>query len=153
MSETKTTVSLLQGIITDLNQQADGHVIQSRIFSYQGLVKLAAKYASHAAEERGYVEQCINRILELGEVPQNEKKEATPSYTDAVDYLKYDETVSEKGLPELYQAMEYVRDDPITYDLLKDYYIDEVKDLDWIKQQLALISKIGPKNWYAAQME
>ena len=56
----------LQIIVTDLAQQADGHAIQSRVFYSQGFDKLGEKYAEHASEERGYVDQCIDRILDLG---------------------------------------------------------------------------------------
>ena len=55
----------LQTIVTDLAQQADGHAIQSRVFCSQGFDKLGEKYAEHAAEERGYVDQCVDRILDL----------------------------------------------------------------------------------------
>ena len=41
----------LQTIVTELSQQADGHLIQSRIFASQGLNKLADKYKEHAAVE------------------------------------------------------------------------------------------------------
>ena len=54
----------LQIIVTDLAQQADGHAIQSRIFASEGFSKLADKYAEHAQEERGYVDQCIDRFCQ-----------------------------------------------------------------------------------------
>src|SRR3712207_7865778 len=56
----------LQTIVTDLAQQADGHALQSRVFASEGFTKLAEKYAEHASEERGYVEQCTDRLLDLG---------------------------------------------------------------------------------------
>ncbi|MBQ3377298.1 MAG: hypothetical protein IJG62_03415, partial [Synergistaceae bacterium] len=60
MADNKKVVEGLQTIVTDLAQQADGHAIQSRIFASQGFSKLADKYAEHASEERGYVNQCID---------------------------------------------------------------------------------------------
>lgn len=56
----------LQTIVTELAQQADGHALQSRIFAAEGFSKLAAKYAEHAAEERGWVEKCTDRLLDFG---------------------------------------------------------------------------------------
>ena len=38
----------LQVIVTNLAQQADGHLIQSRVFAAKGFNKLASKYAEHA---------------------------------------------------------------------------------------------------------
>ena len=78
--------------------QADGHAIQSRIFASQGLTKLAKQYEEHAAEERGYVIKCIDRLLDLGCEVKNEDKKCAPVYTDAVEYLKYDLQVSKDGL-------------------------------------------------------
>jgi len=52
MANEKVTAGL-QMIVTALAQQADGHVIQSRIFASEGFSKLADKYAEHADEERG----------------------------------------------------------------------------------------------------
>ena len=88
----------LQTIVTELSQQADGHLIQSRIFSAQGLMKLAKNYEEHAEEERGYVVKCIDRIIDLvGEVKLEDKK-SSPICKDAVEYLKYDLQVSKDGL-------------------------------------------------------
>ena len=88
----------LQGIVTGLSQQADGHVIQSKIFASKGFTKLADKYAEHATEERGYVDQCIDRILDLGGEVKNEEKAAAPVYTDPIEWIKYDLEVSKEGL-------------------------------------------------------
>lgn len=67
-------VAGLQAIVTGLSQQADGHLIQSRIFAAQGFNKLAKQYEEHAEEERGYVVKCIDRLIDLGcEVKLEEK--------------------------------------------------------------------------------
>ena len=77
----------LQTIVTALSQQADGHLIQSRIFASQGLNKLAEQYKEHAAEERGYVVKCIDRLIDLGCKVKLEAKTAAPIISDAVEYL------------------------------------------------------------------
>ena len=87
----------LQTIVTELSQQADGHLIQSRIFSAQGLSKLAKNYSEHAEEERGYVEKCIDRLIDLGCEVQLENKKSAPICKDAIEYLKYDLQVSKTG--------------------------------------------------------
>ena len=112
----------LQAIVTQLGQQADGHMIQSRVFAAAGFSKLADKYAEHATEERGYVSQCVDRMIDLGiEV----KLEAKPEGPVCTDYA--------------------------TYDLLKNYFEDE-EDLYWGEQQLDLIEKIDVQNWLVQQV-
>ncbi|MBR1780987.1 MAG: hypothetical protein IJ751_06275 [Oscillospiraceae bacterium] len=142
----------LQAIVTGLGQQADGHAIQSRIFASEGFSKLADKYAEHAAEERGYVDKCVDRLLDLGCPVKLETKPEGPVITDPVEWVKYDLQVSKDGLAWLKQIVEAARDDYTTYDILKDYYQDEEEDLYWGEAQLALIECIGTQNWLLQQL-
>ena len=142
----------LQAIVTGLSQQADGHMIQSRIFAGQGFSKLADKYAEHAAEEREYVEKCIDRILDLGGEVKNEAKQGAPVCTDAVEWVKYDLQVSRDGLASLAPLVRMSVEDLATFDILAAYYKDEEEDLHWGEQQLELIELIGKQNWLVQQL-
>lgn len=152
MEDKQKLIAGLQVIVTNLAQQADGHAIQSRIFASQGLTKLAEKYAEHATEERGYVDKCIDRLLDLGEEVKLEAKEAGKVCTDAVEWVKYDLQVSRDGLAWLHTLVELAREDYTTYDILKEYYQDEEEDMYWGEQQLELIELIGKQNWILKQM-
>ena len=142
----------LQTIVTELAQQADGHLIQSRLFASQGLSKLAKQYEEHAAEERGYVVKCIDRLIDLGVEVKLEAKKPAPIICDAVEYLKHDLQVSKDGLAWLKAILIAAQDDPTTYDILKAYYQDEEGDMYWAEQQLALVDLIGKQNWFAKQL-
>ena len=142
----------LQIIVTDLAQQADGHQIQSRVFASEGFSKLADKYAEHAEEERGYVQQCIDRILDLGGEVKLEAKKAGPVLKDPVEWVKYDLQVSRDGLAWLAGLVEEARADYTTFDILKKYYQDEEEDMYWGEQQLDLIACIGVQNWLIRQL-
>ena len=152
MSDKAKILEGLQTIVTDLAQQADGHELQARIFASQGLTKLADKYDEHAAEERGYVKKCADRILDLGgSLKLGDKKDA-PLFTDAVEYMKYDLQVSKDGLAWLAGLVEEARSDYTTFDILKEYYQDEETDMYESEQELALVECIGKTNWYAKQV-
>ena len=142
----------LQTIVTALSQQADGHLIQSRIFASQGLSKLAEKYTEHATEERGYVVKCIDRLIDLGCEVILEAKTAAPIYIDAIEYLKHDLQVSKDGLAWLKDVVCAAQDDLTTFKILSEYYQDEEGDMYWAEQQLALIEMIGKQNWLVKQM-
>ena len=43
-------------------------------------------------------------------------------------------------------------DDFKTYDLLRDYALDEEEDMYWLQEQLELIEKIGLQNWLVSQL-
>ena len=142
----------LQVIVTDLAQQADGHEIQSRIFASEGFTKLADKYAEHAEEERGYVKQCVDRILDLGGEVKLEAKKAAPVCKDPAEWVKYDLEVSRNGLAWLGGLVEEARCDYTTFDILKKYYQDEEEDMYWGEAQLELIECIGKQNWILQQL-
>ena len=142
----------LQTIVTALSQQADGHLIQSRIFAAQGLSKLAEKYTEHATEEREYVVKCIDRLIDLGCEVKLEAKTAAPVYNDAIEYLKHDLQVSKDGLAWLKDVVCAAQDDLTTFKILSEYYQDEEGDMYWLEQQLALVEMIGKQNWLAKQM-
>ena len=148
----KKVIEGLQTIVTELAQQDDGHIIQSRIFASQGFNKLAKQYEEHAAEERGYVVKCIDRLIDLGCEVKLEAKNAAPIFCDVVEYLKHDLQVSKNGLAWLKEIVCAAQDDLTTFDILKDYYQDEEGDMYWAEQQLALIELIGKQNWLAKQM-
>lgn len=150
--DNKTMIAGLQAIVTGLSQQADGHAIQSVIFAHQGFSKLAQKYAEHAAEERGYVDKCIDRILDLGGMVKNEMKPQTEVISDPEKWIKHDLKVSEEGLAGLKQLIDIAKEDLITLEILEKYYIDEESDLHWDGRQLDLIEKIGLQNWLTQQM-
>ena len=149
MAENEKLLEGLQKIVTELAQQEDCHFIQSRIFKAQGLTKLADKYLEHANEEREYIEKCIDRLLDFGCDVKNGTKQESPTYKDAVEWIKYDFQVSKDGLNWLKELVVLAKDDLKTYDMLKEYYIDEEEDMYWAEQQLELIEKIGLTNWYA----
>ena len=142
----------LQMIVTELAQQADSHQIQSRIFASQGLTKLAKQYEEHAAEERGYVVKCIDRLIDLDCEVKLEAKSAAPVIWDAVDFLKHDLQISKHGLAWLKDVLCAAQDDPTTFDLLKAYYQDEEADMYQTEQQLALVDMIGKQNWFVQQL-
>lgn len=152
MAKNEEIIRGLQMIVTDLAQQADGHALVSRVFAGQGFGKLAEKYAEHAAEERGYVDKCADRILDLGGEVKLEAKKAGPICTDPVEWVKYDLQVSIDGLASLKGLLAAACDDLTTYDLLKAYYQDEEEDMYWGQQQLELIELIGKANWLVQQL-
>ena len=147
--------AVLQQIVTNLSQQSAGHLIQSRIFASQGFSKLAKKYADHATEELGFVEMCIDRLLDLGCEVKLEAKPAGPVFTNPVEYLKHDLSVStdEEGIAMMKEVIAIAaKEDYSSYDVLKDYMQDEDEDASWMESQLALIECIGLQNWLVQQL-
>lgn len=145
--DSKKSIEALQFFITNLNAQSFQHKLQARIFGSLGFKKLEKKYLDHAAEEQGFVDQFIGRLLDLGGELKQEAVQAQQLYTDPVEFLKADYKVSVEGIELLRKCIDGVKDDLITFDMLKEYLKDEEEDMFWSDEQLGLIECIGAKPW------
>ncbi|MCR4829533.1 MAG: hypothetical protein K5864_08745 [Bacteroidales bacterium] len=150
--DSKKTVETLQLFVTGLAEGALVHKQQGMIFKSQGFNKLGQKYIDHFNEEMGWVEKFTDRILDLGAGVKFEGMKAREFVCDPVEYVKTDMAIQRPGVEFLLKAMECLRDDPTTYDILKAYLADEEEDLYWSEEQLDLIEKIGVQNWLVKMM-
>ena len=146
------SIQVLQAYATGLAAQSFSHKVQSKVFASQGLTKLADKYAEHATEEMGYVDQFIDRIIDLGGEAKVEAAPAQPVFTDPVEFIKADLEISAREVPVLMDVTKSLIDDFKTYDILRAYALDEEEDMYWSQQQLELIEKIGLQNWLVKQL-
>lgn len=146
------SIAALQAYATGLAAQSLQHKVEGKIFADQGLTKLGEKYAEHASEEMGWVDQFIERILDLGGTPKVEAAPAMPVTADPVEYIKADLAVSHEQVPILQQLVLSLQDDFKTYDILRAYALDEEEDMFWSETQLDLIEKIGLQNWLVKQL-
>ena len=143
----KKSIESLQFFVTHLAEGAVVHKQQGMIFKSQGFTKLGQKYIDHFNEEMGWVEKFTERILDLGADVKFEGMKSRDLICDPVEYVKADFAIQGPGVELLMKCMEGVKDDPITYDLLKDYLKDEEEDLFWSQGAIELIDKIGTQNW------
>ncbi len=146
------SIQVLQAYATGLAAQSLQHKVQGKIFASQGYAKLGEKYAEHASEEMDWVDKFIDRLLDLGATPQVEAAPAMSVTTDPVEYIKADLAVSHEQVPILQGVTSSLQDDFKTYDILRDYALDEEEDMFWSETQLELIEKIGLQNWLVKQM-
>ena len=146
------SIAALQAYATGLAAQSLQHKTESKIFAAQGYTKLAEKNAEHAVEEMGWVDQFIDRILDLGGTPLVQAGPEMPVFTDPVEYIKADLAISHKEVPVLQNLTISLQDDFKTYDILRGYALDEEDDMYWSETQLELIEKIGLQNWLVKQL-
>lgn len=94
-----------------------------------------------------FVDQFIDRILDLGGEVKQEAQEAQPIFNDIIEFIEHDYEVSVWGTSYLVEVMESGIFDATTYDLMKEYLKDEEEDMGWSEQQLDLIKMIGKENY------
>ena len=148
----KKSIEALQFFVTHLAEGAIVHKQQGMIFKAQGFNKLGQKYVDHFNEEMAWVEKFTERILDLGGDIKFEGMKCRELISDAVEYVKADLAIQEPGVEMLLKCMEGVKDDPTTYDILKDYLKDEEEDLYWSQGAIELIENIGKQNWLLQQL-
>ena len=150
--ETKKSIEALQFFVTHLAEGAMVHKQQGMIFKSQDFTKLGQKYIDHFNEEMGWVEKFTERILDLGGEVKFEGMKSRDLICDPIEYVKADLAIQVPGVEMLQKCMADLKDDPLTYDLLKDYLKDEEEDLFWSQGALELIEKIGTQNWLMLQL-
>ena len=148
----KKSIETLQFFVTHLAEGAMVHKQQGMIFKAQGFTALGEKYIGHFNEEMGWVEKFTERILDQGGAIKFEGMKSRDFICDPVEYVKADLAIQRPGVEMLQKCMEGVKDDPTTYDILKDYLLDEEEDLFWSEGQIELIEKIGVQNWLVKQL-
>ena len=94
-----------------------------------------------------FVEQFMDRILDLGGEIKQEAQEEKPIYNDIVEFIEADYQVSVEGIAYLNKIMDSGIFDTTTYDLMKEYLKDEEEDMYWSEQQLDLCKMIGKQNY------
>lgn len=141
------SIEALQYFITGLNAQSFQHKLQAKLFGSQGFKKLEAKYTEHSKAEEGFVNQFIDRLLDLGGELKQEAVNAQALLQDPVEFLKADYKVSVDGIELLRKCMDGIKDDYITFDIMKEYLKDEEEDMFWTEEQLGIIELVGAKPW------
>lgn len=152
VSDKQKTLLVLQGIVTKAAAQSMTHRLQSRIFAKQGFTKVAEKYAAHAAEEAESVEKFADRILYLGGDLKQQAIAPVELCKDIEDFLKADLKESREGLAQLDGVLDAGFLDLASFDLMKDYILDEEEDMYWTESQIELIQKIGKQNYLSHQL-
>lgn len=152
MANKEETIKTLQMIVTELSSNSMQHRFQSKIFGAQGFSKLEEKYQEHATEELEFVEQFMDRIMDLGGTLVQEAMPAQDLYEDVEEFIKSDLQVSKDGIKIIVELMESGIFDITTYDLMKEYLKDEEEDMYWSESQLELIEKIGIQNYLNNQL-
>ena len=150
--ETKKSIEALQFFVTHLAEGAIVHKQQGMIFKAQSFTKLGQKYIDHFNEEMGWVEKFTERILDLGGDIKFEGMKSRDLINDPIAYVKADLAIQGPGVEMLQKCMADLKDDPTTYDIMKDYLKDEEEDLFWSQGAVELIEKIGTQNWLLLQL-
>lgn len=151
MKNKKQTIEYLQQTLSGVISGSQQHFIHGTINKSRGFNKLADRMIKESQEEMNGGSKFINRIIELGSVP-DVQPEKWPILTDIHEQLKVEYQEQEMALTKLNDIIKSINDDEVTKNLFQEYLFEETNHTRWLKQQLDLIKGIGLQNYLASQV-
>ncbi|MFD1695516.1 bacterioferritin [Roseibium aestuarii] len=131
--------------LTAVNQ----YLLHARLLEDWGYVRLAAKEAEEAQEERDHADMLIDRILFLEGYPNLQVLDPLRIGTSLKDCLECD-LAGEYSARALYHEARKVCDDAgdvVSMKLFEGLLADEEGHIDFLETQLELIERIGIDNY------
>ena len=130
------------------------HFAFSAYCRYNGWNKLADKWKEEAEEEWDEAEEVLNRLVELGckpaDLQEAMKTIELPFYDDPKQQIESDyNPEAVKMMSEMAAAFS---DDYITQKLIYKWIEDEKNHMDWERQYLNYIDKLGYENFLIEMM-
>lgn len=154
MSNQSRSVTNLQQALSMELTATHQYLLHAHVLENWGLETLAAKMREEMHEELGHAGNFIDRILFLEGDPQvSEQKPA--GRADTLKELFEADLADEKEAIAFYtEAANAARedDDVGTHALFSHIVLDEEGHMDWLKQQLDLINRIGESAYIAQHM-
>ena len=141
--------TVLANELTAINQ----YFLHSKMFKNWGLEKLAAHEHKESIDEMKHADKLMERILFLEGQPSIKlKKLLVGDATKSI--LECDLKLELAGHPDLKQAIVDCEKigDFVSRDLFQSIIESEEGHIDWLETQLALIEKVGMRNYQQTNM-
>lgn len=136
--------TVLANEMTAINQ----YFLHSKMFKNWGLEKLAAHEYKESIEEMRHADKLMERILFLEGQPRIQMKKLLVGRSTQ-EVLACDLKLELAGHPDLREAIVYSEKvaDFVSRDLFQSIIEAEEEHIDWLETQLALIEKVGQRNY------
>ena len=151
MKNREQIIGYLQETLSGVIAGAQQHFMHATINKHNGYNKLGDRMMEENTEEMDGARKFINRIIELGGVP-NVQPEKWPVLMNIEEQLKVEFEEQEMALSALNGIIKAIEDDDVTKQLFQKYLMEETDHKHWLKQQLDLIESIGLQNYLASQI-
>lgn len=140
----------LKNELTAINQ----YFLHSRLLNSWGLNQLGAMAYKESIEEMQHADRLIDRILNLGGLPNVQNLGKVLIGQNSKETLECDLKLELVAIPALKEGMSHAEEvkDYVTRDLLKVILADEEGHVDWIETQLELIERVGLANYEATKL-
>jgi bacterioferritin len=136
--------------LTAINQ----YFCQAKMCMNWGYHRLGKKHYEESLGEMKHAEKLIDRILFLDGVPEIARYDVIRVGTNVKEQLENDLKLELGGVSLYNQAIDVclrVKDGG-TRELLEEILVESEEHVDWLEQQLNLISQVGLENYLQSQM-
>lgn len=140
----------LRNELTAINQ----YFLHSRLLNSWGINQLGAKAYEESIEEMRHADKLIDRILQLGGLPNLQDMGKLLIGQNTKETLEGDLKLELNAVPALKEAIAHAESvkDYVSRDLFKAILADEEGHVDWLETQLELIRRLGIAQYEASKL-
>ncbi|MEZ5757359.1 MAG: bacterioferritin [Emcibacteraceae bacterium] len=141
---------ILKNELTAINQ----YFLHSRMYGDWGLKALEKYEYEESIDEMKHADELVKRILFLEGLPAMQQLGRLRIGQTVTEMMKGDLELELAGHADLKDAIEYCEKvrDYVSRELFEEILSDEEEHIDWLETNLALIDKVGEKNYLQSQM-
>ena len=141
---------VLKNELTAINQ----YFLHSRIYGDWGFLALEKYEYGESLDEMKHADELIKRILFLEGLPAMQQLGKLKIGENVTEMMKGDLEIELEGHADLKDAIKYCEEvrDYVSRELFESILSDEEEHIDWLETNLALIDRVGEKNYLQSQM-
>ena len=141
---------VLKNELTAINQ----YFLHSRIYGDWGFLALEKYEYGESLDEMKHADELIKRILFLEGLPAMQQLGKLKIGENVTEMMKGDLEIELEGHADLKDAIKHCEEvrDYVSRELFESILSDEEEHIDWLETNLALIDRVGEKNYLQSQM-
>jgi bacterioferritin len=154
MADTKDVIAQLNIILRNELTAINQYFLHARMYGHMGIKKLADQEYEESIDEMKHADAIVSRILFLEGLPNLQELGKLYIGETVEEMLQCDLKLEHENHGDLVKALKVCQEaeDVASEMLLEDILKSEEEHIDWLKQQLSLISLTGTENYITTQV-
>ena len=147
-------VEVLNGLLTTELTAINQYFTHAKICESWGFERLAAKFREASMDEMKDAEAIMDRVLQLGGLPNLQRLESFQVGEDVAEQLQLAVALESRAAAQVREAVSACEEqgDQGTSTLLRRMLLDEEAQLAWVESQVELMARLGDVNYLAQQV-
>jgi bacterioferritin len=147
-------VEVLNGLLSTELRAINQYFTHAKICESWGFERLAAKFREASMEEMRDAEAIMDRVLQLGGLPNLQRLDAFQVGEDVAEQLQLALALETQAAAQVREAVTACEEqgDQGTSTLLRTMLLDEEEQLAWVESQVELMNTLGTANYLSQQV-